>query len=259
MKALITAGGVPQPGEPLYEETRGTSKALLEVAGKPMIQWVLDALSGAAGVERVTVVGLSPESGVTCAKPMDFLPDQGALLDNFGAGITHLLQQDASTELVLAVASDIPALTSGMVDWTVETALQSDHDLYYNVVERSVMEARFPESRRSYVRLKDAEVCGGDMNVVRARIVTDSVFWEKMAAARKNPLKQARLVGIDILLLVLLRQLTLQAAARRISRRLRLRGRAIRCPYPEIAMDVDKPHQLEILRRDLAARRGPAA
>ena len=47
MDAIVTAGGIPQPGEPLYEYTLGASKAMLDVVGKPMIQWVLDALEGA--------------------------------------------------------------------------------------------------------------------------------------------------------------------------------------------------------------------
>ena len=40
MDAIVTAGGIPMPGEPLYEYTNGSPKALLDIAGKPMIQWV---------------------------------------------------------------------------------------------------------------------------------------------------------------------------------------------------------------------------
>ena len=42
--AIVTAGGIPQSGDPLYAYSNGDSKALIDVAGKPMIQWVLDAL-----------------------------------------------------------------------------------------------------------------------------------------------------------------------------------------------------------------------
>jgi hypothetical protein len=31
-------------------------------------------------------------------------------------------------------------------------------------------------------------------------------------------------------------------------------GTAIVCPYAEVGMDVDKPHQLEMIRADLAER-----
>jgi hypothetical protein len=70
-------------------------------------------------------------------------------------------------------------------------------------------------------------------------------------AARKNPIRQASLIGLDTVLLLLLKQLTIQEAVRRIGKRLEIRGRALDCPYAEIGMDVDKPFQLEIMQRNL--------
>ena len=51
-----------------------------------------------------------------------------------------------------------------------------------------------------------------------------------------------------------LRRINLDSALKRVSERLNLRGRAIVCPYAEVGMDVDKPHQLEIMRADLQKR-----
>ncbi len=257
MDALVTAGGVPEPGEPLYPETAGRPKALLDIAGKPMVQWVLDALGEARRVERVVVVGLDPGCGLHCSKPTEFVPSFGGLLANLEGGLRRLMELNPQAEYALSVSGDIPAITGTMVDWTVDTAMQTQHDLYYCVIERQRMEQRFPGSRRSYVRLKDREVCGADMNVLRLGLAADRAFWEKLVAARKNAMKQAALVGFDVFLLALTRQLTLPRAESMISRRLKLRGRVILCPYPEVGMDVDKPHQLHILRRDLAARAQP--
>jgi GTP:adenosylcobinamide-phosphate guanylyltransferase len=259
MDALVTAGGIPAPDEPLYLATQGKSKALMDVAGKPMAQWVLDALGGSSRVDRVVLVGLEPDCGLTCAKPMHFLSNQGAMLANIQAGLKAILDLNPGAEYVLAVSSDIPAITAPMIDWTVDTTMQTDYDLHYLIVERSVMETRFPGSRRSYVRLKEGEFCGGDMNVIRSRLAGDQRLWERIVAARKNALKQAALVGLDVLGLVMIHQLTLDGAGRRISRTLGLKGHAIPTPYAEIAMDIDKPHQLEILRQDLAARHPAAA
>jgi hypothetical protein len=52
-------------------------------------------------------------------------------------------------------------------------------------------------------------------------------------------------------LLLLLKQLTIHDAVRRISSGLEIRGRALDCPYAELGMDVDKPFQLEIMQKDL--------
>lgn len=255
MDAIVTAGGIPQPGEPLYDYTRGASKALLDIAGKPMVQWVLDALQGAASIERVVVVGLGPESGLQSGKIAAYLPNQGGMLENILAGIGKVCQLCPTTEYVLIVSSDIPAITPEMVEWTIRSATEAENDISYNVVPRAVMEERYPGSKRTYTHLKGLDVCGGDMNVVRAAMASDAnAVWRRIIDARKSPLKQASILGYDNVLLLLLGQMSLENAVRRASQRLHLRARAIVCPYAEIGMDVDKPHQLELMRADLRKR-----
>lgn len=252
MDAILIAGGVPQPGEPLYEYTQGRPKALLDVAGKPMAQWVLDAIGGAKHIDRVVVISLSENDGVHCSKPTTFVPDQGGMLQNIRAGVQKVLEVNPGARHVLTVSSDIPALKPEMVDWLIEATRGDDCDIYYTVITRQVMEARFPTSKRSYVRLKDVEVCGGDINVIRASTVTrHEELWERILAARKSAFRQAALLGYDNLLLLLTRQLTMEAAIKRVTRRMEITGRVVFSPYAEVGMDIDKPHQLEILRHDL--------
>jgi NDP-sugar pyrophosphorylase family protein len=255
MNAIVTAGGIPQPGEPLYEVTQGGPKALLDIAGKPMVQWVLDALSGSENIKQVVLVSLPEDSGLTCKKPVAYVPNQGGMLQNVRAGIEMVLAIDPQAKHVLAVSSDIPAVTSEMVDWMVKTTMETDHDIYYSVIPKVVMEKRYPGSKRSFTHLKDMEICGGDMNVVRAKTVTaNEELWEKIIASRKNVFKQAALLGYDNLFLLLLRQITIDNAVKRVTKRMDITGRVIVCPYAEVGMDVDKPHQLEMVRADLAKR-----
>jgi hypothetical protein len=51
---------------------------------------------------------------------------------------------------------------------------------------------------------------------------------------------------------MLLRLITLDDAVKKVTSRLNLTGSAIVSPFAEMAMDVDKPHQLELIRLDLA-------
>src|SRR3990172_2756542 len=101
MDAIVTAGGIPQPEDPLYTYSNGDAKALIDVAGKPMVQWVLDALSDAKQVDNVIIVGLSPKSGVTCKKTMHFLSNQGRMLANIVAGVNKSLELNKRTKYVL--------------------------------------------------------------------------------------------------------------------------------------------------------------
>ncbi|MCW5874374.1 MAG: nucleotidyltransferase family protein [Anaerolineales bacterium] len=253
--ALLSAGGIPQPGDSLYEFSQGRSKALIEIAGKPMVQWILDALSEAEHIGNVVIVGLTEADGLTCKKPLSYVPNQGEMLPNIRAGARKIAELNPQAEYCVLVPSDTPAITGEMVDWVLEQVRVPDDEMLYNVVEKDVMEARFPDSRRTFTRLKGAEVCGGDVTPVALRVILSSGgTWEKLSDARKSPLKQAALVGFDTLLLLLLRQLTVEAAAKRASRSLELRARAQFCPYAEIGMDVDKAHHLEVIRSYLEAK-----
>jgi GTP:adenosylcobinamide-phosphate guanylyltransferase len=258
MDAIVTAGGIPLPDEPLYPYTQGKPKALLDLCGKPMVQWVLDALTGAEMVNTILVIGLDANSGVSSPKLKDFLPNQGSMMENVRAGIKKVLEINPQSHHVVVVSSDIPTITAEMVDWVVNSARELDLDLCYNVITRQVMEARFPNSKRTYTHLKDFEVCGGDMNVIRTMTATgNDALWEQLISSRKNVFKQASLLGWDTLILLLLRAITMDDAVKRVTRRVNLTGRAIVCPYAEVGMDIDKPHQLEMLRADMAARLAP--
>ena len=88
--------------------------------------------------------------------------------------------------------------------------------------------------------------------MVRASTVNaNEELWDRIIAARKNVLKQASLLGYGNLLLLLSGQLTIQGAVKRVTERMDITGQAVFSPYAELGMDVDKPHQLEILRADL--------
>jgi molybdopterin-guanine dinucleotide biosynthesis protein A len=254
--ALILAGGTPKPDEPLYAYTQGKPKALLKLAGRPMVQWVVEALDNAATIRRIVISGLTgAEISWLVRKPLAFVPDRGSMLGNAQAGLAELAREGPLAKYVLLVSSDIPTITPEIVDWNVTTSLQTEHEGYYSLIPREKMEARFPGSRRSYFHFKDGIFTGGDMNLIAASLLTAG---HPMAPAiiktRKNIFRQAALVGFDVLFLFAMRRLTVADAERLISQRLQIRGRALICPCPEAGMDVDKPAQYELVKRDLEAK-----
>jgi molybdopterin-guanine dinucleotide biosynthesis protein A len=251
--AVVLAGGIPSEGEPLYPLTRGKSKALLPVAGKPMAQWVLDALAASKQVRRVVVVGL--DGGLRYPRELVYVPNHGGMLDNLHAGAEKILELDPGASHLLVISSDIPTATGAQIDWVIEQTLNANDDFSYCVIERRTMEGLFPGSRRTYFRFRDKEVCGGDLVVIGTRLFSmDAGIWQRLTAARKNRLRTVAIIGLDVLILFLLRRLTIDEAVQRASRRLNVRGRAVHCPHPEVGMDVDKPFQLDIVE-DFMRRR----
>ncbi len=255
MDAIVTAGGIPQPRDPLYKYSNGNSKALIDVAGKPMVQWVLDALGDSKNVDNVIVIGLTAKSGLTCKKPLHYISNQGRMLANIVVGVNKSIELNKKNEYCLLVSSDIPAIKSNMVDWLVKTAMETRDDIYYGVCPQDVMETRYPTSHRTYTKLKDMQVCGADINIIHVNQVTQHLdTWEALIGNRKSPLRQAAVIGWDTLFQLFTRQLTLQGMVERASERIGIKGRAIHWSHAEPCMDVDKPHQLEIMREDLASQ-----
>jgi hypothetical protein len=223
-----------------------------------MIQWVLDALDQAQQVEQIFVVGLPPEETLHARKPLILLADCGDMVANILCGAREISARFPAETHALIVSADIPAVTAEMVDWVAGQAQEADYELYYNVIAREVMEQRYPGSRRTYVHLKDGEFCGGDVNAIRLSLAAvDNPIWDRLIAARKSPLRQAALIGYGTLLALLLRRLSIRGAEAAAERKLGVRVKALRCPYAELGMDVDKPFQLELVEEALRQRGAP--
>ncbi|MEJ2758057.1 MAG: NTP transferase domain-containing protein, partial [Anaerolineales bacterium] len=255
MDLIIPAGGIPKPGEPLYEFTQERPKALLDVAGKPMIQWVLDAVSNAKSVGRVVVVGLNGDVTLSCEKPLTILPNQNSMVGNIRAGAKHILEMDPAADVVMTASSDIPLVTGEMFDWFIEQAQATRRQFYIAMVSRQDMEARFPGVKRRSNRIKELELRGGDISIIDPQIILQSgSAADRLSLARGNVFKQLAFVGFDTLFLLLLRLLDLEAFVRRLGKRHGVDWAPILCPYPEIAMDIDSPPHLELLCSELSKR-----
>ena len=182
------------------------------------------------------------------------------MMGNAQAGVMELAKTGPVSRHVLIVSSDIPALTPQIVDWLVAAAQETDDEVYYSLIPREKMETRFPGSKRSYFYFKDGVFTGSDINLMSADLLVHGhAKAPALIEARKNIFQQAGLIGWDILLLFALRQLTVADAARMASERLQLKGRALICPYAEAGMDVDKPGQYELVKRDMESRLRPEA
>lgn len=255
MIAIVNAGGEIEPGNPLYAATHGGLKSMIDVNGKPMIQWVLDALCASTEIDRVVVVGLPPETSLDCAYPLYLLPDQGGAINNVRRAAAESLAIDAQAKYAVLAYSDIPALRGEMVDWLIGQSGEFDQDIYFTVIERPTMEAEFPESKRAYTHLKNKQVCEGYLHCFRLETaIEDRLLWQRLAETRKLPFLQSSILGYDLPFFARLRQLTLNEAETKVSQRLGIKGRVVVSPYSEIGMDIERPAQLEFMRDYLARR-----
>jgi len=190
---------------------------------------------------------------MTFKRSVHHLPDHGSLVGNNIAGIAWLREQNPDTGVVLACSSDIPLITANMVDKLDELCQPFDDDYYYTYIAKETMEKRFPGSNRTYVKLKGLEIAGGDLGLMHSSVIdSNRELFEALANARKHAWKIAKVVGLKMLIKFLFRRLgiaELKVEAERI-----LGGSVciVELPFAELAMDADKPEQVDMLRAEFA-------
>ncbi len=255
LDTIVLAGGIPGPEAPLYAYTQGESKTLLAIAGKPMLQWVLDALTDAPGVGRVVIVGAGESASVSCPKVVATVPDHGSLFANGVAGLTKLRELGAITPQVIMCSGDIPLITAEMVEWGISQCPDPSVDLYHFDVPREAMEARFPGSLRTFIHFADEDLAGGDFHIIAPDMVErNAALWDDLISNRKNALKQALRLGPLFFIKLALHRLRVEELESKAAQKFGLRARVVRSKYAELGMDVDKTVQLELCRRELEAR-----
>lgn len=253
--AVVLAGYSPEKPD-ILAQARGTQrKVLLSVAGKRMIDWTLDALRQSQRVGAIIVVGVNPKEGVDLGPDIHYVANQNGHFDNALAGISAAQALQPENDFILLVSADIPLLRSRTVDWFVQRCESLSGDVFYSLVEQSVMESQFPGAGRSYIPLKEGKFCGGDIFFVRASVAHNSeTLVRELLARRKSGFQQIRLAGFKIVLKFIFHQLSIQDLEKVGSRLLQCEGRGVPSPYADLAMDVDKLHQLTLAQKYLAER-----
>jgi molybdopterin-guanine dinucleotide biosynthesis protein A len=258
LDCVVLAGGIPRPGDPLYALTHGGPRALIDMGGVTMLERVVVALHAARAVGEIVVAGLPGRPELAFKRPVTFLADRGGLVENALAGLQHHLARCPETRALLFCAADIPTLTGAIVEAFVNRCRPFDRGAYYPLVAQEQMERRFPASRRTYFHLREGRFAGGDMAIARPALAHERrELLDALAAGRKNPLRIARLAGLATLLRLWTGRLDLaglRAAARGAI------GEPVEVlvmPYAELAMDADRPEQVQMLRSEFAFDAAP--
>ncbi len=251
MDCIITAGGNPTPEDPLYSYTQGKSKAQIDMGGRTMLERVIDAIQESRHIEEIVVIGLGSDLGMKFNHPVHHLPDQGGLISNALAGINWLMKNRPPEKVFLACSADVPLITGPIVDQYIESCQPFDLGMYYIMVTKEIMETRFPGSNRSFVKLKDKEIAGGDMAILQFAIIHENIeLWEMLSNARKHAWKIARGVGLGIMIKLLTRRLSISDIEKTGLRLIGTPVKVVEGQHAELAMDADKPHQVDLLRSE---------
>lgn len=253
MDAVILAGGKITPKDLLWSESKGLPKALIDINGKPMIQWVIDAANDTKSINRILIFGLDKIDVLKSQKPLHHFTDQGGILENLAAAARIIRNESPDTSCFLSISADIPLITAEIIESVIHTSLKPGNDLNYNIIEKEVMQSKFPGVKRTYIKFGDGRFCGGDMHLFNpGSFVNDAA--KKLVKYRKSPLKLIMLFGLKSLIKMIFFRLTIEKGLEIIKKQTGISCCAVKCKWAELGMDVDTPRHLEMVREYLSKK-----
>lgn len=240
MQALILAG--QRNRGRLAKASTASFESDIMIHGRPMVDYVIDAIGGHPAITAVRVIGPTGNQ-----PDVEYREAGESLWENIERGVDGF---DPDIPILIA-SSDIPLLTVPVVDDFLREA-PTGLDVVYPVVPKTVVEAYWPGVRRTYIRMREGVFTGGNLFLIKPRaVVRAGSHARRLLAHRKSPIRLARDIGLALLFKFVTGLLSLSDAERAGGRLLAIKGRALIFPYPEVGIDVDKPEDLDMVVRSL--------
>lgn len=255
--AILLAGD-RGPSDPVAASMGLSRKALVPVAGIPMLVRAIRTLQDSGAVERILVVAnacheLKADPAVNEAAQgggVEFLEGAGSP----SASILKILEPYSGLFPVLIATADNPLLSGGIVADFVARSCETDCDATLAVAPMAAVKNRFPGVSRTFIKLRGEGYSGCNLFCLKNEKALAAVqFWTEIEKDRKKAFRFVAAFGLGTLFRVMFRTIGLEAAFERASRAIGIDARPLVLDAPEAAMDVDKPEHLVAVEAFLAA------
>jgi GTP:adenosylcobinamide-phosphate guanylyltransferase len=249
--AIVLAGS--RPGRDPFAAQFGTDmKALIAVAGEPMVRRPVRALLASKNIGAVMVLSQAP------GRIADVIPKSWRVAMRHSRGTIAETMLDICTDPatwwpVIVTTADHALLDTETVDEFC--AGSTGADLAVGVVERKVLTRRFPKSERTWLKFRGGAYTGANLFVLRSPKVRPVIeLWRSVEQDRKKGWRLLALLGPVVLIGALLRLLSLDDVLARLGDKLGLRIKAVRLSNPMAGVDVDKPADHTLVEDIVAGR-----
>jgi GTP:adenosylcobinamide-phosphate guanylyltransferase len=248
--ALLLAGSRPG-GDPFAARYGAEMKALIPIAGEPMVLRPLRALLASKRIESVRLLTQAPD------RIAAVLPDDPRWsIESSSGTIAETLEAIFNSESVrwplLVTTADHALLDAAMIDQFCK--LGEGADLAIGVVTKSALTKRLPQSRRTWIGFRRGRYTGANLFAFgSAKALKAVALWQSVEQDRKKGWRLLLALGWPGLL-GLLRLRTIDETLDAMGRGLGLTLRAVRLEDPLAAVDVDKPQDHELVTAILEHR-----
>lgn len=241
--ALVLAGsrgGV----DPVAAYAGVPHKGLIILGGQTLLERVAAALRQ-AGAARIAICTSEPAvmAAVAALADVEVIPASDSPSLSVRQGAERL-----GTPLLVTTVDHALLQPEWVTDFIAKVPPGADMAALL-APEAAVREAS-PETQRTYLTFRDDRYSGCNLFYLqspKALRVLD--LWRQVEAHRKQPWRIAAMLGIGTLIGYALRRLTLDETVRRLGAKAGVTAAAVRSPYGRAAIDVDKPSDLDLVRR----------
>lgn len=247
LTALVLAGSRAGAADPLAVGAGLSHKALIPVCGIPMIRRVVNSLRATPEVGRIVVCIEDPDAvrGVL-PDDVEFTPAAGGP----SASVLGAIGQYGTPLLV--TTADNPLLRPEWIRHFLSAA--GSADMAAGVASDEAVLRDVPGTKRTFIRLADRAFSGCNLFLFRTPVSAEVArLWQRLEQERKHPLRMGWLLGPGVLLRFLFRRLDSAALLRRIRVLTGAQAQFVTMPDGRAAVDVDKPSDLVLVRRMIAA------
>ena len=234
---------------PLEITANVENKALIMIKDRPIIEYIIDALNNSENIDKILVVGPKDELYPYIGKKVEEILDPGnSILENMEIGLNYFNSENN----LLLLTSDIPLITSQAIDEFIEKCIEKEADIGYPIITKENIIKKYPETIRTYVKMKEGIFCGGNIVFFKPEI-----FFQKKALIkelfdnRKANWKNAKILGLKFILKFLFKTLTLDEIEKKVTKLVGCKSVAVMVSSPEIMIDLDKLSDLELIQQYL--------
>ncbi len=238
----------------LLEYAKVRYKSLIELNGQPMILYTIKAFIESEVVSRIIIVGL-PEKLLQIPESLkrvsiEFLEIQGTHSEKIIGASKKILMENPEQKRALFIGGDVPTITSVAIRDFVKACGNMEADFYFSIINEKTMNAAYPNNRRTYAAMKEGKFCGGDLQLVNIEMaVQRKELIDRLIHNRKSVVRQAFFISPFSFVRFLFRRISVEEAEKIVSKIFKAEVKAVVSPHADLGFDVDKPSQLELLRK----------
>jgi len=250
--AILLAGS--RPGADPFAEAHGVDlKALIPVAGVPMVRRPVEALLASDNIAAVRVLAQQPDR-IGAVLPADSRLTVSASQGTIAATLASLCTDPATPWPLLVTTADHALLDPAMIEDFCEMA--EGADIAVAVVDQAALMVRLSESKRTWIPFNGGAYSGANLFALGGPGALSAIaLWRAVEQDRKKGWRLLWQLGPALFLGAMLRLLTLKQVLTRIGRKLELNIRPVVMSDPLACVDVDKQDDLELVE-ELIGKRG---